>query len=234
MKNIAVFDSFSPEISNFFENLTHNNNKLWFDENRKFYEKEIKDKSKLFVELMAKHFFDNNLPFISDSKLSLFRINRDIRFSANKDPYKTNLGVFFPYSENPSLVSKEFSLGLYIHFEKGKSFIASGLHSPDTQTLKSLRNQIADNYEEFLIIVNDKSFRKNFPDTFSSQKPLTRFSGFPKDHPAAEYLKQKDFSFGLKISDDVFFNNKLGSFIIEKAKSSKNYLQFLYNAIYKQ
>jgi uncharacterized protein (TIGR02453 family) len=183
---------------------------------------------------MAKNFFDNNLPYMSDSKLSLFRINRDIRFSANKDPYKTNLGVFFPYSENPSLVSKEFSLGLYIHFEKGKSFIASGLHSPDTQTLKSLRNQIADNYEEFLIIVNDKSFRKNFPDTFSSQKPLTRLSGFPKDHPAAEYLKQKDFSFGLKISDDVFFNNKLGSFIIEKAKSSKNYLQFLYNAIYKQ
>jgi len=73
MKIIAAFDGFSPEISNFFENLTHNNNKLWFDENRKFYEKEL-DKSKLFVELMAKHFFDNNLPFISDSKLSLFRL----------------------------------------------------------------------------------------------------------------------------------------------------------------
>ncbi|GAB1370656.1 DUF2461 domain-containing protein [Candidatus Kapaibacterium sp.] len=231
MSKISEFDNFSRSIANFFKELSLNNNKQWFDDHRNFYEQEIKDKSKLFVSRMSKDFEQENLPLISDSKLSLFRINRDIRFSANKDPYKTNMGIFFPYSENPFNVNKDTSLGLYIHYEVDQSFIACGIHNPDSEQLKKVRYAVANDYENFKTIVNEKSFEKHFPEMFALLKPVTRVAGYSKDHPAFEHICRKDFTYGVYIDDDLVFDIQLPEFIIEKAKAAKPFLAFLYHAI---
>lgn len=231
MSKILEFEYFSKEVKDFFSNLSNNNTKQWFDNNRPFYEKEIRDKSKAMIAKMSALFFANNLPFISDPKLSLFRINRDIRFSANKDPYKTNMGFFFPYSESQYGVTKDYSLGFYIHFEVGNSFIACGIHNPPPPELKKIRQFISTNYEELFEIVNDSSFSSNFPETFSMQKPLSRVAGYSKDHPAYEFLLRKDYSYGCKIDDNIFYDNRLPQFIIDKSIVSQNYLNFLYKTL---
>lgn len=232
MKMIYKFEQFSPEIKLFFENLTLNNNKVWFDENRSFYEKEIKEKLKSFIVRMTEEFSAANLNYLADTRFSLFRINRDIRFSKNKNPYKTNLGIFFPYSHQPHLVNKDFSLGLYIHYEINNSFIATGMYNPDTSSLKLLRTYIAEEYKEFLKIIEDANFKKNFPELMSFQKPLTRLTGFDKEHPAIEHLKRKDFTYFGKIDDDSFFNANLIKLIISNASAGKDFMDFLYKAVY--
>lgn len=223
---------YSPEMINFFLELSNNNNKEWFDKNRDFYDKKIKTQSKNIVSELAILFTANNLPYIADPKYSLFRINRDIRFSTDKSPYKTNLGLFFPYSTDISNVSKEMSMGLYFHFEPGKSFAAIGIHSPDKTALHSIRKSIAENYEEFFDIINYKEFKKCFPDSFSSQKPLTRLKDFPADHPAIEYLKRKDFVFSQNINDNIFFSDNFFDYITDKARAGMNFSDFLYRSIY--
>ena len=234
MKNTKDFDMFSPKMKSFFSELTLNNNKAWFDDNRSLYETEIRDKTKSFVLKMNDIFLNNEMPYIADTKISTFRINRDIRFSKDKNPYKTNLGVIFPYCENPMIFNKEFTFGLYVHYEAGQSFIAIGVHSPDSPTLKNIRHYIAENYEELTKIVGDKDFRIHFPEEYASQEPLKRVQGFPQDHPAGEFLKKKEFSYGAKFDDNIFFTNELIPFIIEKCVVSVDYMSFFYKAIYQQ
>ncbi|MBX3043698.1 MAG: TIGR02453 family protein [Candidatus Kapabacteria bacterium] len=233
MPKIKEFDRFSKDVEDFFFELSQNNNKEWFDINRSIYESEIKDKSKSFVLKVSELFEKNKLPLIADTKISLFRINRDIRFSKNKDPYKTNLGIFFPYSENPIAYKKEHSLGLYIHYEKDKSFIATGYHNPDSTALKSIRAALADDWEFYKSITENTKFIKYFPDEYAAEKPLKRLTGYEQNHPGADYMKKRDFSYGKNISDKIIFDESLPQFIIENAEASLEFMKFLYNAIYK-
>jgi uncharacterized protein (TIGR02453 family) len=232
MSKLIEFDSFSEKIKDFFLNLAENNNKPWFDENRSFYEKEVKDKSKAFVAKIGTEFHNHNLAFIAESRLSLFRINRDIRFSKDKNPYKTNLGIFFPYSHNQLVVNKEYPLGMYLHFEPSKCFIATGIYNPAPPQLKNIRSIIADEYEEFLSLINEPAFKANFSSEMTMQKPLTRVAGYNNDHPAIEQLKRKDFTYSGILDDKIFFSKDLINIIIQKAESSVKYLDFLYKTIH--
>lgn len=231
-KSIDSFDNFSSEIEQFFKNLALNNDKIWFDENRPFYEKEIKDKLKSFIQRMSDEFTSRNLPYVADSRLSLFRINRDIRFSKNKNPYKTNLGIFFPFSYQPHLLIKDYPLGLYLHYEVNNCFIATGMYNPDSSILKSLRQYISEEYSELLNILNNEKFKNDFPDMFSFNKPLTRLTGYDKNHPAIEILKRKDFTYFGKLEDATFFSKELVKIIIDKSEAGKYYMDYLYNAVY--
>lgn len=232
MKKNEEFKHFSPIVKSFFEQLTENNSKMWFDENRTTYEKEIKNKSKLFVDAFQDKFISNNLNYIADSKLSLFRINRDIRFSKNKNPYKTNLGFFFPYSTNHHQVTKDISLGLYLHFEIDNSFVAIGIHNPDSNILKNIRTYISEEYISFFEIIRSDNFVNNFPDVFTMEKPVSRLNGFDKNHPAIEYLKRKNFTYSTKIDDNFFFEDNFLTNILAKADAGADFSNFLYKAVY--
>ncbi len=231
MKNKPKFDSFSTEIKDFFFELKENNNKLWFDEHRNFYEKEIKAKARLFVEELEKIFFNNNLAFISNSKNSLFRINRDIRFSKDKSPYKTNLGFFFPYNNKFSIINKDYPLGLYFHYELNNSFFANGIYKPANEHLKNIRYLIADEYDEYLNIINDENFKKHFPEMMDNDNFSKRIAGFSNNHRAFEHLKRKNFVYMGKIDDNLFFNNNLLDIVLHKAKISEKFNEFFNQAI---
>src|SRR3989339_1502338 len=103
----SQFNGFNPNIYKFFNNLEKNNNKEWFDKNRDFYINEIREPLKLFSSAMSEYFEAKKLDFGCDPKKSVFRINRDIRFSANKDPYKTNMGVIFQYTASQKAQKQE-------------------------------------------------------------------------------------------------------------------------------
>ena len=145
----------SIESFQFLEDLKSNNNRDWFQNNKKRYEifkKEYHQLIQDFLELMKPN--DATLSLL-EVKNCAFRINRDIRFSRDKSPYKTHLGVWmntnYGNSNGP---------GYYVHIEKGKSFIAGGLYSPEADELKKIRKEIAFFYDDLESIISDKSFQK--------------------------------------------------------------------------
>ena len=146
------FDGYTPDVKEFFRNLKNNNTKSWFDDHREFYINNIREVTKTLVNDMGMRFARLGLPYIADPKRSLFRINRDIRFSNNKDPYKTNLGVFFPFSLSPTVQKPVHAMGLYFHFEDSETFIAGGIHSPMPSDLKAIRKRISQDWEELIKI----------------------------------------------------------------------------------
>lgn len=222
------FNGFSPVLFQFLVDLKNNNSKDWFLSNKSIYENEVKNKTKEFVEVMSHIFASLNMPYISDVKSSLFRIYRDIRFSKNKDPYKTNIGIFFPYQISSIIAGKPVELpGLYVHFEPGDCFIAGGLHMPTPEQLKRIRLNISINYEELYEIMNASGFSKEFASFFEEEKLKRVPAGYPKDHPAAELLKMKSFTVYTPISQELAYSDELINSIVKKAKVIEPFLKFL-------
>lgn len=230
---LTNFINFKKEFVEFFDKLSKNNNKDWFDENRDFYKKNIRKTAKDFVEAMNIVFTTNGLSYIADSKKSLFRINRDIRFSKNKEPYKTNFGAFFPYSLEEASKKKTEAFGLYFHLDPQQTFVAGGLHMPDNETLNKFRKYLENDYQNYLDIVENEQFQIEFQEKVNMTPPLKNPPrGFSKDHPAIELLKQKEFSYfcGL-VFDDIYSENFLDT-MLRKAIALNPLMDYFHKAIH--
>lgn len=184
-----------------------------------------------FVHNMADRFAEENMPFVSDVKKSLFRINRDIRFSANKDPYKTNTGIHFHYTLRQTKGKPTEVVGLYFHIEPGDCFIAGGIHMPPSSALKPLREKLMDEHEIFEKIIGNKLFKKEFPRILEGDTLKTAPRGFPKDHPSIEFLRMKEFTVFSNEKIDLAFSDKLEDTLIRKAKIITPFLEFLREAL---
>ncbi|URM37254.1 DUF2461 domain-containing protein [Flavobacterium anhuiense] len=181
----------TKESLQFLDDLKKNNNREWFQDNKKRYEVFKKDYHQLvsdFLDVMKP--LDPSLELL-EIKDCTFRINRDIRFSKDKSPYKSHLGVWMSAGAKGANRS-----GYYVHIEKGGSFIAGGFYSPDAEELKKVRKEIAFFYDDLQEILNDKNFKKEFGsldvNENNSLKSMPR--GYEKDHPAIEFLKLKSFT----------------------------------------
>lgn len=223
---MVEFNGFNPDIHKFFDELSRNNSKEWFDINRPFYEKEIKNASKNFIETMKILFQSSKLDYVADPKVNLFRINRDIRFSQNKDPYKTNMGIFFPHRIDVKDF-KKVSSGVYIHFGLDECFVATGMHNPEPALLKLLRKKISDNWYDFESIINNSDFKNEFPKIFDENNVLKKVIGYTPDNPAYEYLKRKSFTYYKDIKNEVFYSHDLIDVTLKSAKSSQEFSIFL-------
>lgn len=185
----------SPKVFDFLRQLTKNNNREWFTENKILYT-ESQENLVLFLEDLIKEMseFDPELEKI-DAKKSLFRIYRDTRFSKDKTPYKTNFGASLGMGKGSQ------KGGYYLHLEPGKSFIAGGIYMPESSVLKTLRKEISLYGKEFLNILNEKEFKKYFPELDQDDKLKKVPQGFEKEDPMAEYLKLKSFIVVYNLSD---------------------------------
>jgi uncharacterized protein (TIGR02453 family) len=230
-KDLPPFDGFSEETINLYSELAENNHRDWFHANKKRYEKYVRTPAKSLIAEMAYRFPAKGLPFIADIKKSMFRPNRDIRFSKNKDPYKTHLGIFFPYTLD-ALGSKPINvLGLYFHIEENSSFVAGGIHTPPGDILKQIRMRIANHYEEYEDIINDESFRSEFPDFMESDRLKRMPQGFDKYHPAAEHLKQKQFIVMSEVAVQDTYSAELADLIERKAVALMPFLEYFHKGI---
>ncbi|HLA56387.1 MAG TPA: DUF2461 domain-containing protein [Flavobacterium sp.] len=200
----------SPESLQFLEDLKKNNNRDWFQANKVRYEAYKKDYHQLISEFLeAMKPLDPALKML-EVKNCTFRINRDIRFSKDKSPYKSHMGIWM--NTNPSGVNAP---GYYIHFEKGKSFLAGGFYSPEASELKKIRKEIDFFHDDLEAIVSDKNFKSVFGDLDRTNALKTSPKNFEKDHPAIEFLKLKSFTASAKI-DDKSLNDK--NFVNDTAK----------------
>lgn len=176
------------KILQFLKQLSQNNNKPWFDENRKNYEEckaEFIDKVDSFIKSCEK--FDQDIVGL-ESKKCIFRINKDVRFSKDKSPYKSNFGA----SINPG-GKKSMLPGYYLHIEPGKSFLAGGCYQPMPDVLAAIRQEIDYNADEFKKILNHKDFKNYFKALSDEDKLKTAPKGYDKNHPEIALLQHKHF-----------------------------------------
>lgn len=202
----------TKESLDFIEDLKKNNDRDWFLANKKRYEsykKNYHDLISEFIEVMAP--LDKSLKLLQ-IKDCAFRINRDIRFSTDKSPYKTHMGIWMSSGQKNTNLS-----GYYIHIEKGASFIAAGVYWPDAADLKKIRKEIAFFYEDLEKITNDKKFKSEFGtlDRDEGNSLKTAPKGFEKDHPAIQFLKLKCFTASQKIDDKLIMDK---DFVIKAAE----------------
>lgn len=188
-----------PQTLKFLSQLKKNNNKPWFDAHRAQYEAARIDFSnfiQLLIEALQKS--DTTITGIT-AKDSQFRINRDVRFSKDKRPYKDNFGAFIARGGKKSIFA-----GYYFHLAPGNSFIGGGLWHPEPANLKKVRQEIDYNWDEFQSILKNKNFKKTFGDLYKGDDlSLKRMpKGYAEDHPAMSYLKLQSLIAEQKIADE--------------------------------
>jgi len=172
----------------FLLNLKQNNNREWFQSNNSWYNEARLDFEQFVSELIAEiSKFDPQIGIVKP-KDCIFRIFRDVRFSKDKSPYKTNFGAYIvPGGKKSGLA------GYYFHISPEECFVAGGIWHPDTESLKILRKEIYDNIDEFLSILNEKEFSKQF-DQIYGDKLVNPPAGYPADFPHIDILKYKDYN----------------------------------------
>jgi uncharacterized protein (TIGR02453 family) len=174
----------------FLEDLKANNNRNWFLDSKKRYEIFKKDYQQLVSDFLdAMKPLDPSLEML-EVKNCTFRINRDIRFSKDKSPYKDHLGIWL--SSGAKGMNRS---GYYVHIAKSGSFIAGGLYCPEAEDLKKMRKEIAYFHDDLEEIIAAGNFKKEFGDFDRNEKNLLKNPprGYEKEHPAIEFLKLKSF-----------------------------------------
>ena len=229
--NNSTFSGFSEEVRKFLADLTENNNRDWFLLNKEFYENKVKSATHGLVSVMSERFAVAGLSFVSNPKASLFRINRDIRFGTNKDPYKTYIGVWFPFSAAPLIERNIECPGLYFHLEKDVTFIAAGIHIPQMPLLRSLRTLIDEEWQQLDEILSGKTFKMEFPKIFESERYKRVPQGFSADHPRKDWLMLKEFIVSCDLSFKDTETVALADLLERKAKVIEPFLRFLQLAI---
>ena len=187
-----------PSTLKFLKDLKKNNNKPWFDAHRKEYEAAKKDFEQMIQAVIDRHGKTDTTISHLKAKDCLFRINRDIRFSKDKTPYKTNMGAYINRGGKKSLYG-----GYYFHCEPGQSFVGGGLWMPMPIELNKVRQEIDYNLAEFKKIIGSKKFKSVYNDVSrDAEYTLSRVpKGYEADNPAAEYLKLKSFVAIAKVPD---------------------------------
>ena len=212
----------------FLKQLSKNNNKVWFDTNKDKY---LAAKANVddFTDEVIRAFssFDKALSGLK-AKDCVFRIYRDVRFSKDKRPYKTNMGATI----NPGGRKMEIA-GYYLHIQPGGSFIAGGRWMPESDHLKKIRQEIDYNGKAFHKILDDKNFKKQFGglDMSDEYKLVRPPKGYDKDHKDIELLKLNSYLVWRQFSDkDVLAKNFLKEITVA-GKTMKPFLDFLNTAI---
>ncbi|WP_309640801.1 DUF2461 domain-containing protein [Flavobacterium sp.] len=181
----------SKDTLQFLEDLKANNNREWFLANKKRYEAYKSDYHKLISDLLeVMKPLDASLEML-EVKNCTFRINRDIRFSKDKSPYKTHMGIWLA-----SGAKNAESSGYYLQIDKENSFVGGGMYCPMPDQLQKIRKEINFFYDDLEQIIHDKSFQSTFGNlNFNENSTLKNPPrGFDKEHPAIEYLKLKSFT----------------------------------------
>lgn len=217
-----------PQTLTFLKGLKNNNNKPWFDAHRAQYEAARIDFQN-FIQLVIDRLQQSDTTITGTvARECMFRINRDIRFSNDKTPYKSNFGASIKQGGRKSGLA-----GYYFHLEPGNSFVGGGLWMPEVSTLKGMRQEVDYNWDEFQSIIQNKSFKKVFGDIYKGDEVRlsTAPKGYEKDNPAIEYLKLKSFIAETPITDAELTTAALHKKTVTAFEALKPLLQFINRTI---
>ncbi|MDL1893883.1 DUF2461 domain-containing protein [Sphingobacteriales bacterium CHB3] len=199
------FEGFPKSGIDFLKRLKKNNSREWFQKHKTEYEENVKFPMQCLIAGLRDRLRDEIPELDFNPKRSIFRIYRDVRFSKNKAPYKTNIAASFELKGKKKTTDTP---GLYVGIEPGSVFVGGGMYMPGGEQLKAIRKAIVEHPDEFLAVVEDKRFKRTFGGIMGEnlqKAPL----GFPKDHPMIEHLKHKQWFVGKEWeSESVCYTKK--------------------------
>jgi uncharacterized protein (TIGR02453 family) len=218
-----------PATVKFLKDLKKNNNKPWFDKNRPRYEEARADFASFVQQVIDLHGKKDSTIKNLVAKDCMFRINRDVRFSKDKSPYKNNFGV----SINKGGKKAMNSAGYYFHLEPGECFAGGGLYLPMPEELKKVRQEIDYNYTDFKKLISAKKFKSVYGDLDkSAEYILSRVpKGYEADNPAAEYLRLKSYIAMVKMSDADLISKDLVKKTVAAFEALQPVIAFINEAI---
>ncbi len=213
----------------FLKQLAKNNNKEWFDANRKKYDAAKADYIQSIQKIIDEFSKTDATLAAVDEKKCLFRINRDIRFSKDKSPYKINFGASINAGGKIS-----FNAGYYLHIQPGNSFVGGGVYQPMPDVLKKVRQEVDYNFDEFNKIINSKKFKAVYKNGLSKEGEMSLSrppKGYDENNPAVEYLKLKSFIAIAPLTDEQVTDKKFVSTIVKAFEALHPLIVFLNKAL---
>jgi len=218
---------FNRKTVKFLKELEQNNNRDWFAANKDRYEDEVRTPAFDYIESMSQHMAKISPHFITSTKKvggSLMRVHKDIRFSKDKTPYKTNIGVNFRHVQGKDVHAP----GFYLHIEPGDVFIGAGIWRPESSTLKNVRTLIDEYPKEWKTLSGKITGKDGFEFGGTSLKrPPT---GFAKDHPLLTDLKRKDFIAVQHLKMTAVYDKDFHKFTAKLFKAASPLVKFICDA----
>ncbi len=218
-----------PSTISFLKKLAKNNNKSWFDANREDYQYARADFASFIDHIIVAHGRSDRLITHLTAKDCMFRINRDIRFSKNKAPYKKNFAASINRGGKKSVFA-----GYYVHLEPGNSFAGGGIWMPMPAETRKIRQEIDYNWSDFKKIIGSAAFKAvyNGLDTSEPGISLTNVPrGYEKDNPAAEYLKLKSWIAMQPLSDADLVSKDLFKKVLKAFTTIQPLIYFINDAV---
>lgn len=219
---------FTPALFEFLAELADNNNREWFQDNKARYERDVRDALVSFVVDFGEILGEISPHMVADPRLSggsIFRIYRDVRFSKDKSPYKTNAGIHFRHEVG----RKVHGPGLYLHLQPGNVFVGAGIWRPNSATVGKIRGAIVANPDRWRNIVNHASFRTTYTLEAESLKRAPR--GIDPDHPLIEQLKFKSFVAVANFSQEEACSPEFIETYADSCRTAAPFAGFLTNAV---
>ena len=218
------FPGFSPAGLQFLRDLPANNNREWFEARRETYEDEVRLPLKFLIADVARRFADTDLPLTGRPNTSRFRIYRDLRFTDDNRPYKTNVGAVFDRSGE-----KDSDGVVYVHVEPGHSYLAAGFYRPSVSYLKPVRQAIVDDPERFRSMLNTMTARDLPVDSMNDT-----LTGMPRgfsncrDTDLAPYLKWKHLVTRTFVDDAQLRSPDLAAEVVRLAEACRPLLEYVW------
>ena len=221
--------NFTQEFVDFFKELGKNNHREWFHANKKRYENHVKKPFYAFVQLLIEEMKKVEPELDIEVKNTVFRINRDIRFSKDKSPYKNFVAAAISRGGRKDMQYP----GVYVHLEPGNFMIAGGCYMPDKENLTKLRRFIIEHPKEIEAAMNDIEFNKIYGGMAEGEKNKIlpkEFKEYGKEHPL---IFNKQFYYYKSYEDEsIFLREDLVDFVMKHFRAGKLWNQLIIKALY--
>lgn len=226
MSEAIEFKGFTDQSLKFLTALGFHQSREWFHENKKLYEQVIKEPMGDLIEASSARYEAMGIPLKGSRKTSVFRINRDVRFSKNKDPYNTHASAVLTRNG-----TKKDGSGTYMHFTPGKCLFAAGIWYPQPKELLALREAIVARRDEFLAIENALNAKGLVFTTDTALKRVPPAFKHVEDEELQRLLRQKSFIVERKLSDKSIEAPALIDTFVELTKDVVPLLTFCWRAM---
>ncbi len=219
---------FTADLFSFLKDLKRHNDRAWFSENKERYLDVVQEPAIEFVRAFAPTLDRISPQFVADDRPvggSLFRIHRDVRFSKDKSPYKTHVGISFRHRNGKDVHAP----GYYLHLEPGQVFVAAGIWHPDREPLGKIRSAIAERPAEWTKATHEKRFAAKF--RLGGDVLKRAPGGFDPDHPLIEDLKRKDYTASALFDERTVAREDFVPLFAETCAAATPFMRFLCRAL---